>query len=132
VFRKTLTPMHGVFRSYQTLLVLYAFMKWAAKLSALRGGRSVAAATEVRDAARVVEQRFRPSRALRRHLLSQPGAHRHGGSALPTTVLCSHRRPRASRRRLSAPTCRSGRFGVARALVAGSRDQKNRFARAIR
>jgi Fe-S-cluster containining protein len=58
VFRKTLTPMHGVFRGYQTLLVLYAFMKWAAKLSALRGGRSVANATDVRDAVRLVEQRF--------------------------------------------------------------------------
>lgn len=58
VFRKTLTPMHGVFRGYQTMLVLYAFMKWAAKLSALRGGRGIASATDVRDAVRVVEQRF--------------------------------------------------------------------------
>jgi Fe-S-cluster containining protein len=58
VFRKTLTPMHGVFRGYQTMLVLYAFMKWAAKLSALRAGRSIAAATDVRDAVRIVEQRF--------------------------------------------------------------------------
>jgi Fe-S-cluster containining protein len=58
VVRKTLTPMHGVFRGYQTMLVLYAFMKWAAKLSALRGGRSSAGATDVRDAVRLVEQRF--------------------------------------------------------------------------
>ena len=58
VFRKTLTPMHGVFRGYQTMLVLYAFMKWAAKLSALRGGRPTAGATDVRDAVRLVEQRF--------------------------------------------------------------------------
>jgi Fe-S-cluster containining protein len=58
VFRKTLTPVHGVFRGYQTMLVLYAFMKWSAKLIALRGGRSTASDADVRDAVRLVEQRF--------------------------------------------------------------------------
>jgi Fe-S-cluster containining protein len=58
VFRKTLTPMHGVFRGYQTMLALYAFMKWAARLAALRGGRRAAAPADARDAVRLVEQRF--------------------------------------------------------------------------
>jgi hypothetical protein len=58
VFRKTLTPLHGVFRGYQTMLVLYAFTKWAAKLTALRRGRAAADAADVRDAVRLVEQRF--------------------------------------------------------------------------
>jgi Fe-S-cluster containining protein len=58
VFRKTLTPLHGVFRGYQTMLALYAFMKWAAKLTALRGGRSAVTAGDVKDAVRLVEQRF--------------------------------------------------------------------------
>jgi Fe-S-cluster containining protein len=58
VFRKTLTPLHGVFRGYQTMLAVYAFMKWAAKLAALRGGRRAVTAADVRDAVRLVEQRF--------------------------------------------------------------------------
>jgi len=58
VFRKTLTPLHGVFRGYQTMLALYAFMKWAAKLAARRRGRSAVAAADVRDAVRLIEQRF--------------------------------------------------------------------------
>ncbi len=58
VFRKTLTPMHGVFRGYQTMLALYALMKWAARLAALRAGRPTVAPTDVRDAVRLVEQRF--------------------------------------------------------------------------
>jgi len=58
IFRKTLTPMHGVFRGYQTLLVLYAVMKWAAKLAALRAGRAAVAPADVRDAVRLVESRF--------------------------------------------------------------------------
>ena len=58
IFRKTLTPMHGVFRGYQTLLVLYAFTKWAAKLAALRRGRRAVSIDDVKDAVRLVEQRF--------------------------------------------------------------------------
>lgn len=58
IFRKTLTPLHGVFRGYQTLLVLYAFTKFAAKLAALRHGRSAVAAEDVKDAVRLIEQRF--------------------------------------------------------------------------
>jgi Fe-S-cluster containining protein len=58
VVRKTLTPMHGVFRGYQTMLVLYAFTKWAARLAALRQGRAEAGPADVRDAVRLVEQRF--------------------------------------------------------------------------
>jgi len=58
VFRKTLTPLHGVFRGYQTMLALYAFTKWAAKLTARRRGRTAVAAADVRDAVRLIEQRF--------------------------------------------------------------------------
>ena len=58
ISRKTLTPMHGVFRGYQTLLVLYAFMKWAAKLAALRAGRTAATPDDVKNAVRLIEQRF--------------------------------------------------------------------------
>lgn len=58
VFRKTLTPLHGVFRGYQTMLAVYAFMKWAAKLTALRRGRRAVTAADVREAVRLVEQRF--------------------------------------------------------------------------
>jgi Fe-S-cluster containining protein len=58
VFRKTLTPLHGVFRGYQTMLALYAFTKWAAKLGALRRGRRAVSAADVRDAVRLIEQRF--------------------------------------------------------------------------
>ncbi len=58
VVRKTLTPLHGVFRGYQTMLAVYAFMKWAAKLTALRRGRGAVTAGDVRDAVRLIEQRF--------------------------------------------------------------------------
>jgi Fe-S-cluster containining protein len=57
IFRKTLTPMHGVFRGYQTMLTLYALMKWAAKLEALRRGRTGVEPADVREAVRLVEQR---------------------------------------------------------------------------
>ena len=58
IARKTLTPMHGIFRGYQTLLALYSFMKLAARLRALRAGRSVAALADVREAVRLVERAF--------------------------------------------------------------------------
>jgi Fe-S-cluster containining protein len=58
VFRKTLTPLHGVFRGYQTLLVLYAFTRWAAKLSASRDGRSTVGLGDVKDAVRLIDQRL--------------------------------------------------------------------------
>jgi len=58
VFRKTLTPLHGVFRGYQTMLALYAFTKWAAKLTALRRGHASVTLGDVRDAVRLIEQRF--------------------------------------------------------------------------
>jgi Fe-S-cluster containining protein len=58
IFRKTLTPMHGIFRGYQTLLALYAFMKFAARLHAWRAGRSAAALADVKEGVRLVEQAF--------------------------------------------------------------------------
>lgn len=58
VFRKTVVPMHGVFRGWQTLIVLYAFTKWAAKLVARRRGRAEVALDDLRDAVRLVEQSF--------------------------------------------------------------------------
>ena len=58
VARKTLTPMHGVFRGYHTMLTLYAFMKWIAKLSASRAGRASTTIEDTRAAVRLVEQRF--------------------------------------------------------------------------
>lgn len=58
VFRKTLTPMHGVFRGYHTLLALYGFTKWAAKLHAAREGRTETSLADVKEAVRLVEQRF--------------------------------------------------------------------------
>jgi Fe-S-cluster containining protein len=58
VFRKTLTPMHGIFRGYQTLLALYSFMKLAARLFAWRAGRSTAALADVKEAVRLVERAF--------------------------------------------------------------------------
>ncbi len=58
VARKTLTPMHGVFRGYHTMLTLYAFMKWIAKLSAHRAGRTSTTIDDVWAAVRLVEQRF--------------------------------------------------------------------------
>jgi Fe-S-cluster containining protein len=58
VFRKTLTPMHGVFRGYQTLLALYCFTKLAARLHAWRAGRPAPALADVKDAVRLVERAF--------------------------------------------------------------------------
>lgn len=58
VLRKTLTPMHGVFRGYHTMLGLYAFTRWIAKLRAYREGRPQTALADVREAVRLVEQRF--------------------------------------------------------------------------
>lgn len=58
VFRKTLTPMHGIFRGYQTLLALYSFMKLAARLHAWRAERPVAALADVKEAVRLVERAF--------------------------------------------------------------------------
>ena len=58
VFRKTLTPMHGIFRGYQTLLALYSFMKLAARLHAWRAGRTTAALGDVKEAVRLVERAF--------------------------------------------------------------------------
>jgi Fe-S-cluster containining protein len=58
IFRKTLTPMHGVFRGYQTLLALYSFMKLAARLHALRAGRPATGLADVKEAVRLVERAF--------------------------------------------------------------------------
>jgi len=58
VFRKTLTPMHGIFRGYQTMLALYSFMKLAARLHAWRAGRAVAGLGDVKEAVRLVERAF--------------------------------------------------------------------------
>jgi hypothetical protein len=58
IFRKTLTPMHGIFRGYQTLLALYSFMKLAARLGAWRAGRPVAVLGDVKEAVRLVERAF--------------------------------------------------------------------------
>jgi len=58
IFRKTLTPMHGVFRGYQTLLALYSFMKLAARLRGLRAGRPVTSLEDVREGVRLVERAF--------------------------------------------------------------------------
>ncbi|PYM21003.1 MAG: hypothetical protein DMD78_19640 [Candidatus Rokuibacteriota bacterium] len=58
VFRKTLTPMHGIFRGYQTLLALYSFTKLAARLHALRAGRPAVALADVHAAVRLVERAF--------------------------------------------------------------------------
>jgi hypothetical protein len=58
IFRKTLTPMHGVFRGYQTVLALYSFMKLAARLHAWRAGRPAAVLADVKEAVRLVERAF--------------------------------------------------------------------------
>jgi hypothetical protein len=58
IFRKTLTPMHGIFRGYQTLLALYSFMKLAARLHAWRAGRPAATVADVKEAVRLVERAF--------------------------------------------------------------------------
>lgn len=58
IVRKTLTPMHGIFRGYQTLLALYSFMKLAARLHAWRAGRPAAALADVKDAVGLVERAF--------------------------------------------------------------------------
>ena len=57
IARKTLTPMHGVFRGYHTTLTLYALMRWIAKLRAHRAGQTETTMDDVRHAVRVVEQR---------------------------------------------------------------------------
>jgi hypothetical protein len=58
VFRKTLTPMHGIFRGYHTLLALYSFMKLAARVHALRGGRSATVLDDVAEAVQLMERAF--------------------------------------------------------------------------
>jgi hypothetical protein len=58
VARKTLTPMHGVFRGYHTLLTLHALTKWIARQRAYRDGRAETTMDDVREAVRLVEQRF--------------------------------------------------------------------------
>jgi Fe-S-cluster containining protein len=58
IFRKTLTPMHGIFRGYQTLLALYSFMKLAARRHAQRAGRAGTVLTDVKDGVRLVERAF--------------------------------------------------------------------------
>jgi Fe-S-cluster containining protein len=58
VFRKTLVPMDGIFRGYQTLLALYSFMKLAARVRAWRAGRTTAALADVEEAVRLVERAF--------------------------------------------------------------------------
>jgi len=58
VFRKTLTPMHGIFRGYQTLLALYSFTKLAARVHARRAGRSVTTIGDVKEAVHLVERAF--------------------------------------------------------------------------
>jgi hypothetical protein len=58
LFRKTLTPMHGIFRGYQTVLALYSFMKLTARVHAWRAGRPVAALADVKEAVRLVERAF--------------------------------------------------------------------------
>jgi Fe-S-cluster containining protein len=58
IVRKTLTPMHGIFRGYQTLLALHAFTKLAARVHALRSGRSATTLADVREAVALVERSF--------------------------------------------------------------------------
>ena len=58
VFRKTLTPMHGIFRGYQTLLALYSFTKLAARVHARRAGRAATGLGDVKEAVRLVERAF--------------------------------------------------------------------------
>jgi hypothetical protein len=58
VFRKTLTPMHGIFRGYETLLALYSFTKLAARLHAWRAGRPATALADVEEAVGLVERAF--------------------------------------------------------------------------
>jgi Fe-S-cluster containining protein len=57
VVRKTLTPLHGVFRGYHTMLTLYGLTKWVAKQRALREGRAATTLEDTRAAVRLVEQR---------------------------------------------------------------------------
>lgn len=58
IFRKTLLPMHGVFRGYQTLLLLHAFTRWAARAQAHERGATEVIAEDLREAVRLVEQHF--------------------------------------------------------------------------
>ena len=93
IFRKTLTPMHGVFRGYQTLLALYSFMKLAARLYASRAGRPVAAwkTSRRRTPGRAC---LRAPRPLYRPVRPHPHGHRAGRPALPAALVRPHRRPR--------------------------------------
>ncbi|MDP3774232.1 MAG: hypothetical protein Q8Q85_08190, partial [Gemmatimonadales bacterium] len=65
--RKTLTPMHGVFRGYQTMLALYGFTKWVAKLHAARAGRARVDPADLKEGVR--------------HAVLEPGATRSATSA---------------------------------------------------
>ena len=56
--RKTLTPLHGVFRGYQTVLALYGFTKWVARLHAARAGRTRVDLADLKEAVRLLEQRL--------------------------------------------------------------------------
>jgi Fe-S-cluster containining protein len=58
IFRKTLTPMHGIFRGYQTMLALYSFTKLAARAHARRAGRTATTLADVKEAVRLVERAF--------------------------------------------------------------------------
>lgn len=58
VVRRSLVPMHGVFRGYQTLLLLHAFTRWAARVQAHRRGAATVGLDDLRDAVRVTEQRY--------------------------------------------------------------------------
>lgn len=58
IVRKSLVPMHGVFRGYQTLLLLHAFTRWAARLQALRRGAAAVALDDLQEAVRGLEQRY--------------------------------------------------------------------------
>ena len=58
IFRKSVVPMHGVFRGYQTLLLLHAFLRWTARVHAWRRGAAEVALDDLREAVRLVEQRF--------------------------------------------------------------------------
>ena len=58
IVRKTLTPMHGIFRGYQTMLALHSFTKLAARAHARRAGRPVTALADVKEAVRLVERAF--------------------------------------------------------------------------
>lgn len=58
IVRKSLVPMHGVFRGYQTLLLFHAFTRWTARLQARRRGAGAVALGDLQEAVRLLEQRF--------------------------------------------------------------------------